>query len=139
MNEKDLRKLRRQDLLELLLLQSREAARLQEQLAESTARNDELRAERARLTKWLEDKDAKLAQLQSQLEENDTKLAVLQRASVRLYDRDSGKAGDVELQALANAFRDALAAQLTEPSALPLRKPAPSRPLNVFKKRLKRS
>ena len=61
MNEKELRRLHRKDLLQLLLLQSRETAKLQAKLEELTEQNARLTDERNRLCAWLDEKDAALA------------------------------------------------------------------------------
>lgn len=63
MNEKELRKLRRQDLLQLLLLQNRETEKLQARIGELSTQNAQLLEDRERMHAWLDEKDARLAAL----------------------------------------------------------------------------
>lgn len=74
---KELQKLNRQDLLELLLEQMREADRLRVELAASQAENEELEALADRLKAKLDDKDAQLDHLKSRLDDKDVALQQL--------------------------------------------------------------
>ena len=69
MTEKELRRLRRQDLLQLLLLQSKENAQLQEELKELTERVRTMEDDRARLTGWLDEKDLTIKTLKNNSED----------------------------------------------------------------------
>lgn len=71
---KELQKLKRQDLLELLLEQMREADRLRVELAASQAENEELEALADRLKAKLNDKDAQLDHLKARLDDKDVAL-----------------------------------------------------------------
>jgi hypothetical protein len=71
MTEKELRKLRRQDLLQLLVLQSKETSELQ-------ARVDELAAGYERLKGKLDEKDETIERLKDRLDEKDETIAQLQ-------------------------------------------------------------
>ena len=77
MNEKELRKLRRQDLLQLLLLQSREMTKLQNDFRTLEQAHITMQESRARLMEKLDDKDAQLARLLERLDEKDAQLAAL--------------------------------------------------------------
>ena len=78
MTEKDLRKLRRHDLLQLLLTQGREAAALQEQLAQMQADIEELQAGNERLKGKLNEKDEQLERLKSRLDQKDARIKELE-------------------------------------------------------------
>lgn len=77
MNEKELRKLRRQDLLQLLLLQSQEMKKLQTDFQTLEQAHITMQESRARLMEKLEEKDAQLARLLDKLDEKDALLARL--------------------------------------------------------------
>ncbi|MCI8674701.1 MAG: hypothetical protein HFI89_14655 [Lachnospiraceae bacterium] len=86
MTEKDLRRLRRQDLLQLLVEQSKEAARLQ---AESEGKSEELaqlNESCERLKGKLDEKDVQLERLKEKLNEKD---AVLEKLKERLNEKDA--------------------------------------------------
>ena len=68
MTEKELRRLHRQDLLQLLLLQGKEFAQLQQENKDLTERIRSLEEDRARMAGWLDEKDETIRSLKSQLE-----------------------------------------------------------------------
>lgn len=74
---KELQKLKRQDLLELLLEQMREADRLRGELAASQAQNEDLVALSGRLKAKLDDKDAQIDHLKGRLDDKDAALQQL--------------------------------------------------------------
>ena len=100
MTEKELRRLRRQDLLQLLVEQSREAARLQ---AESDGKSEELAQldeSYERLKEKLNEKDDQLERLKEKLNEKDSQLeklkeklnekdALLEKLKGRLDEKDA--------------------------------------------------
>ena len=74
MTEKELHRLHRQDLLQLLLLQSKEFAQLQEENKDLTERVRALEEDRARMAGWLDEKDETIRTLKSRLENDRTVL-----------------------------------------------------------------
>lgn len=83
MTEKELHKLRKQDLLQLLLAQGREAAELQEQIIKLSASLEETEAGNERLKAKLDEKDELIEKLKSRLDEKDariTKMREIMRA-----------------------------------------------------------
>lgn len=74
MTEKELRRLHRQDLLQLLLLQGKEYAQLQEENKDLTERVRTLEEDRSRMAGWLDEKDETIRTLKSQLENERTVL-----------------------------------------------------------------
>ncbi len=68
MTQKELHKLRRQDLLQLLLAQGEEAAETERQLAEVKMQLEELQIGYERLKKRLDQKDVKIGRLQEILQ-----------------------------------------------------------------------
>lgn len=101
MKEKELRRLRRQDLLQLLLLQNRETAKLQDKIAELTEQNAQLMEDRTRLHAWLDEKEAQLAA----------------RSGEKLVLETNGQGGGerrVTLEALLRAVETALSGVLSE-------------------------
>lgn len=71
---KELQKLKRQDLLELLLEQMREADRLRSEIAASQAENEDLASLSERLKAKLDDKDAQIDHLKGRLDDKDAAL-----------------------------------------------------------------
>ena len=67
MTEKELRRLRRHDLLQLLLLQSKENLALREEIDQLTERNQTLEDDRKRLKSWLDEKDETIRSLESKI------------------------------------------------------------------------
>lgn len=86
MTEKQLHKLRRQDLLELLLAQGREAAQLQTQLDEAAEKLSALEDTRTRFIERMNEKDAQIEKLTSRLNEKD---AQIEKLTVRLNEKDA--------------------------------------------------
>lgn len=74
MTEKELHKLRKQDLLQLLLAQGREAAELQEQITKLSASLEETEAGNERLKAKLDEKDELIEKLKSRLDEKDARI-----------------------------------------------------------------
>ena len=74
MTEKELRRLHRQDLLQLLLLQSKEYAQLQEENRDLTERIRALEEDRSRMAGWLDEKDEIIRSLKSQSDKDHTVL-----------------------------------------------------------------
>ena len=68
MTEKELRRLRRPDLLQLLLAQGKEAVALQAQLEERSAELAESQAMGGRLKEKLDEKDARIRELESEMQ-----------------------------------------------------------------------
>ena len=71
MTEKELHKLRRHDLLQLLLAQGREAAQLQDRIRELTESQGQLQQANDRFIERLDDKDAQIQRLKDRLDEKD--------------------------------------------------------------------
>ena len=86
MTEKQLHKLRRQDLLELLLAQGREAAQLQAQLDETTEQLNALKDTRTRFIGRMDEKDAQIEKLKPRLDEKD---AQIEKLTARLNEKDA--------------------------------------------------
>lgn len=74
MTEKELHKLRKQDLLQLLLTQGREAAELQEQILRLSASLGEAEATTERLKAKLDEKDELIEKLKGRLDEKDARI-----------------------------------------------------------------
>lgn len=86
MTDKELRRLRRQDLLQLLVEQSREAARLQTETDEKSEEIAQLNESLERLKGKLDEKDAQLERLKERLNEKD---ALLEKLKQRLNEKDA--------------------------------------------------
>ena len=86
MTEKELRKLHRRDLLELLLEQGKEAVQLGNQLAETQDSLDEVQAGNDRLKTKLDDKDEQIEKLKARLNEKDAQIGKLKS---RLDEKDA--------------------------------------------------
>ena len=84
--DRELRKLRRVDLLELLVGATRENEQLAEQLAETTDLADRLRAK-------LDEKDAQIAHLKERLDAKDAKIKALKAGQTACQVQDIGKSG----------------------------------------------
>lgn len=72
MTEKELHKLRRPALLQLLLAQGREAAQLQKQIEQMAAELEQLRETNQRFIERMDDKDAQIERLKGRLNQKDT-------------------------------------------------------------------
>lgn len=86
MTEKQLHKLRRQDLLELLLAQGREAAQLQTKLDEAAARLKDLEETRTRFIERMDEKDDQIEKLKPRLDEKDARI---EKLTARLNEKDA--------------------------------------------------
>ncbi len=84
MTEKELRKLGRHDLLELLVEQSREAARLDAALQEKEEEFRKASEGNERLKEKLNDKDALIETLRSRLDSREAKIEALEAEAARL-------------------------------------------------------
>jgi|GEM_PF-2812496 len=84
MTDKELRKLRRQDLLQLLLAQSREVARQQELGDELRGEYEQQQETDRRLKDKLDEKDAQLERLKKKLDQKDAEIAALRQQVARL-------------------------------------------------------
>lgn len=77
MTEKELHRLRRQDLLQLLLLQSKEVTELQTKLTDQIARANALEDSNERIKARLNEKDATITHLVKRLNQKDERIAAL--------------------------------------------------------------
>ena len=78
MTDKELHKLKRQDLLQLLLMQSREVTQQQEAIEELTGTGAELRDMGERLKVKLNEKDEQIERLKEKLNQKDAQIQELQ-------------------------------------------------------------
>lgn len=85
MTEKELHKLRRHDLLQLLLAQGREAAQLQAQIDEMTGELNNLQEANNRFIGRMNDKDAQIEKLKGRLDEKDIQV---EKFKGRLKEKD---------------------------------------------------
>ena len=85
MTEKELHKLRRHDLLQLLLAQGREAAQLQTQIDDMTAELETARETNNRFIGRLDDKDAQIGKLKGRLDDKDLQVETFKE---RLKEKD---------------------------------------------------
>ncbi len=86
LTEKEMHKLSRQDLLQMLLSQVREVSRLKESVSQLEARAAQQEETIARLKQKLDDKDAQLEKLRGRLDEKD---ALLEKLGGRLDEKDA--------------------------------------------------
>ncbi len=86
MTEKELHRLRRHDLLQLLLAQGREAAQLQERIEKTDAELEQLRETNQRFIERMDDKDAQIGKLKDRLDEKDIQA---DRFKSRLKEKDA--------------------------------------------------
>lgn len=77
MTEKELHKLRRQDLLQLMVTQGKEVIQLQAQLAETEERLAKVQESNERLKGRLDDKDVQIERLKGRLDDKDAKILEL--------------------------------------------------------------
>lgn len=80
MTEKELHKLRRQDLLQMLLAKSKDAAQLQDRITTLEGENAELSDTVERLKTRLDAKDAQIEHLKHRLDNKDARIAELREA-----------------------------------------------------------
>ena len=85
MTEKELHKLRRHDLLQLLLAQGREAAQLRTRIEETTAELEQVRETNQRFIERMDEKDAQIGKLKERLDEKDIQV---DRFKGRLKEKD---------------------------------------------------
>lgn len=86
MADKDLRKLKRQDLLELLILQSKEVLRMQDDIHVKNETLEEFQAMSDRLKDRLNEKDEQIERLKAKLDDKDVQL---DRLKIRLDQKDA--------------------------------------------------
>lgn len=86
MTEKQLHKLRRQDLLQLLVAQGKEAAQLQARLDEAAEELKDLQDTRTRFIERMDDKDAQIEKLKPRLDEKDARI---EKLTARLNEKDA--------------------------------------------------
>ena len=94
MTEKELHKLSREDLLRLLLAQSKEVSRRKAELEKTSADRDEARDTLARLKDKLNEKDEQIERLKDKLNEKD---ALLEKLKGRLDEKDAELASYAEM------------------------------------------
>lgn len=92
MTEKELHRLRRQDLLQLLLSQSKDVARLNADLSEMEDKNGQLKESNDRLIAKLDEKDAQIEHLKQRLNDKDAQIEAL-KTSYRLELNADGTTG----------------------------------------------
>lgn len=90
MTDKDLRRLRRQDLLQMLVAQSKEAARLQTELEEEKNERNTLQEGYERLKEKLDAKDALIEKLKGRLNHKDDQIQELQE-EMEVLQKDKWK------------------------------------------------
>lgn len=112
MDEKELRKLKRQDLLQLLLLQSREMNKVQEELRSLEQAHVTMQESRTRLIEKLDEKDEQIEHLKRRLDAKDDEIARLKATPIRLRD-DAESSGEIALDDLLSAVKDTLYGKLT--------------------------
>ena len=104
MTEKELHKLRKQDLLQLLLAQGREAAELQEQITKLSASLEETEAGNERLKAKLDEKDELIEKLKSRLDEKDARITKMReimkpwRANRQIELEEAGSIAEAALR-----------------------------------------
>ena len=101
MTEKELHKLSREDLLRLLLAQSKEVSRQKAALEAVTAERGEARETVERLKEKLNEKDEQIGRLKEKLNEKD---ALLEKLKGRLDEKDALLAGLQEDGAIGGAL-----------------------------------
>jgi len=97
MTDRELRRLRRQDLLQMLLAQSRESVRLQTELDEKDKDLHLLQENYERLKKKLDEKDAQIEKLKGRLDHKDNEIGGL-REELRICR--SEKWGELDEESL---------------------------------------
>ena len=103
MTEKELHKLRRQEVLQLLLIQVQEAEQLKQQLDETAGRLQEEEELCGRLKARLNEKDEQIQHLKGRLDKKDERIRELQeRAERQLMEGEAGNgpAGSIAEAAL---------------------------------------
>ena len=86
MTEKQLHKLSRQDLLQLLVAQGKEAAQLHARLDEAAEELKDLQDTRTKFIERMDDKDAQIEKLKPRLDEKDARI---EKLTARLNEKDA--------------------------------------------------
>ena len=105
MTEKELHRLRRQDLLQLLLSQSKEVAQMSEDMEALEAEKNDLIETNERLKGKLDEKDEQIERLKGKLDQKDEQIAMLETQG-RIELRADGSA-DVRLEDIFRVAREA--------------------------------
>ena len=104
MTEKELHRLGRKDLLQLLVTQGREALTLQEELDSCHTKNAELDATLTRLKDKLDEKDALIEKLKGRLDQKDARIRELEeemaewKKSRRIELEEAGSIAEASLR-----------------------------------------
>ena len=104
MTEKELHRLGRKDLLQLLVTQGREALALQEELDASNAANADLEATLSRLKGKLDEKDELIDKLKGRLDQKDARIKELEeemaewKKSRRIELEEAGSIAEASLR-----------------------------------------
>ena len=104
MTEKELHRLRRGDLLHLLVTQGREAAALHQELEEAQTRIDDLEAGLERLKVKLNEKDELIEKLKGRLDQKDARIKALEeemeawKTSRRIELEEAGSIAEASLR-----------------------------------------
>ena len=104
MTEKELHRLGRKDLLQLMVTQGREALTLQEELDSSHVKNAELDATLTRLKEKLDEKDALIEKLKGRLDQKDARIRDLEdemaewKKSRRIELEEAGSIAEASLR-----------------------------------------
>ena len=104
MTEKEFHKLTRQDLLELLLAQSKEVSKLQARLETAKAAGEQVQADFQRLKDKLDEKDAQIERLKQKLDEKDLTISRQEKQLEEL--RESGNSSGAEGADFQAALRE---------------------------------
>lgn len=104
MTEKELHRLGRKDLLQLLVTQGKEAAALQDELEAAAAANAEQEATLVRLKAKLDEKDALIEKLKGRLDDKDARIKALEeemeawKTSRRIELEEAGSIAEASLR-----------------------------------------
>lgn len=104
MTEKELHRLRRQDLLQLLLSQGKEALALQAKLNDTSSALVQTRADYDRLKEKLDEKDAVIEKLKGRLDDKDARISELEtemeafRLSRKIQIEEAGSLAEAVLR-----------------------------------------
>ena len=104
MTEKELRKLKRSDFLQLLLTQGKDMSAVQTRLDETTAGLEELRAANERLQTKVDEKDELIEKLTERLSDKDATISALQQEIENIKESrqiELEKAGSIAAAALS--------------------------------------
>lgn len=107
-DSKELHRLHRQDLLELLLAQSKDVERQQEEIETLRAQLTEVQATCERLKGKLDVKDAQIEHLKERLDQKDATIARLQAGGLLpVTSGESGSAKAIRISQIFDVARDA--------------------------------